>query len=136
MGPKYKKTLSNQCSERANMERKLQAIRNRKACKSTKFSPAFLKSTKRTAAKIVMRMRSGSSNLNHHLARKKLMKQEKKCPACGQKTYETPSHFLMTCRPYKQLRTELITKNNWSDRHRQELTVLFLGETDSIARDR
>ena len=78
MGPEYKKTFSTQCCEIATMERELQVIGNRKACKSAKVSPAFLKSAKRTAAKIVMRMRSGSSNLNRHLARKKIIKQEKR----------------------------------------------------------
>ncbi len=38
-------------------------------------------------------------------------------------------HFLLSCTLYEDLRTELLTVNQWNDIHPVKLKALFLGET-------
>ena len=131
-GPIVKKIFADQCMERNRMKKEIQATVNKTASALRGFKPAFLKSSNRSAAKILTRIRSGSSNLSSHLTRKRTRQQEKKCPACGKKKHETPYHFLVACELYKTERRNLITQNNWGSIPKVPLLPYLLGELDSL----
>ena len=130
-GKEFKELFFKQNKEKAEEENSLKKIRHASVENLKSFRPFFLKSTNRTAAKILTRLRNGSSNLNDDLARKRSIDKEKKCPVCNAKKYETSYHFLTTCSAFSTERTALLEANNWSHIQGYKLFAKFLGETQS-----